>query len=138
MKVIQSTGKRKRAIARAHIKEGNGNILINGFSNKQYTNPICVMMIEEPVLIAKEVIGENSLSKIDIHVTLNGGGQVSGAEASRLSIAKAIVKYLKSDKLKKEFANYDKHLLVADVRRREPRKPWRGGKARAKRQKSYR
>ena len=41
-------------------------------------------------------------------------------------------------KLAKTFLVYDRNLLVADVRQREPRKPNTSGKARSKKQKSYR
>ena len=73
---------------------------------------------------------------VDIHVSVNGGGFNAQAEAARLAIARALVKH--SKKLEKVFLTYDRHLLVADVRRKETRKPNTHGKARAKRQKSYR
>ena len=41
-------------------------------------------------------------------------------------------------KLEKTFLDYDRHLLVADVRRKESRKPNRQSKARARKQTSYR
>ena len=50
----------------------------------------------------------------------------------------ALVGYTKNDKLKEIFLNYDRNLLVADVRRKEPSKPNRHGQARSKVQKSYR
>ncbi|MFW6025141.1 MAG: 30S ribosomal protein S9 [Candidatus Woesearchaeota archaeon] len=137
MKNIHTSGKRKSAKARAVLKKGSGNISINGFSHKNYPNKNCVLMIEEPKVIAKEVMGEK-VEKLDIDVNLDGGGQISGAEAARLAIAKAYVKYFDDEKLENAYDEYDRHLLVADVRRREPRKPHRSGKARAKRQKSYR
>ena len=67
-----------------------------------------------------------------------GGGISSQADASRLAIAKGLVEFSKNDKLKEDFLNYDRNLLVADVRRKESAKPNRHGQARAKRQKSYR
>lgn len=137
MKNIHTSGKRKSAKARAVLKKGSGNILINGFSHENYPNKNCVLMIEEPKVIAKEVLGDK-VEKLDIEVNLDGGGQISGAEAARLAIAKAYVKYFDDEKLENAYNEYDRHLLVADVRRREPRKPHRSGKARAKRQKSYR
>ncbi len=51
---------------------------------------------------------------------------------------KALIDYTKSERLKETFLKYDRNLLVADVRRKEPSKPNRHGQARAKRQKSYR
>ena len=57
---------------------------------------------------------------------------------SEILHAKALVEYSKNSKLKEQFLEYDRNLLVADVRRKEPAKPNRHGQARAKRQKSYR
>ncbi len=126
-------GKRKTAIARAKIREGTGIIKINKIP---YTlsSFIRVMMIEEPLMIAQEQLGKINF---DIDVNVNGGGHESRIEASRLAIAKAIVAFSKSEKLKKAYLAYDRNLLVADVRRKETYKPG-DSKARAKRQKSYR
>ena len=73
----------------------------------------------------------------DIFVNVKGGGSESRIAASRLAIARALVNYTKSDDLKKAFSEYDKNLLVADIRRKEPNKPG-DSKARKKRQKSFR
>ena len=69
---------------------------------------------------------------------MSGGGISSQTDACRLVIAKSLVEYTKSERLKETFLKYDRTMLVADVRRKEPSKPNRHGKARAKRQKSYR
>ena len=60
----------------------------------------------------------------------------SQAEAAALAIARAFAQHDK--KLEKVFLDFDRQLLVADVRRREKTKPNCQGKARSKRQKSYR
>ena len=73
---------------------------------------------------------------VNINVRVSGGGYNAQAEAARLAIARALVQH--SKKLEKVFLNYDRHLIVADIRRKETHKPNRHGKARAKRQKSYR
>src|SRR3989344_1099376 len=52
--------------------------------------------------------------------------------------AKAIVQLTNSKELKKKYLDYDRHLLVADTRYKEPRKFGTHSRARAKRQKSYR
>jgi small subunit ribosomal protein S9 len=87
--------------------------------------------MQEPLFFA-----EDTYPKVDIDVDVQGGGVVSQAEAARLAIARALTIY--NPKLKKTFLDYDRTLLVADVRQREPRKPNTGGKARKKTQKSYR
>ncbi|HUS49750.1 MAG TPA: 30S ribosomal protein S9, partial [Candidatus Paceibacterota bacterium] len=73
----------------------------------------------------------------NINVKIKGGGQESQIEAARLAIAKALVNFTKSPELKKAFLDYDRNLLVADIRRKEAYKPG-DSKARRNRQKSYR
>ena len=127
------SGKRKTAIAKATIKEGVGRITIN---KNPYENlyDFHKLAIKEPLDIARKVLGD---IKFDIDVNVHGGGKESQIQASRLSIAKAIVAFTKSDDLKKAFSEYDKNLIVADTRRKEVCKPG-DSKARAKRQKSFR
>lgn len=132
MKSIHASGKRKRAVARATVKKGTGKIRINNKSIDIVAPKISRMKIMEPILLAGE-LGKS----IDVNVKVMGGGSISQADASRLAIARAIVEYSKDSKLEKTYLDYDRGLLVADVRRKEANKPNRS-KARAKRQKSYR
>ncbi len=131
-KIIVS-GKRKTAIAKAAIREGNGDIKINKkpYQNLPYFRKL---MIQEPVEIAKQVLGNFNF---DFDIKVAGGGQESQIEAARLAIAKALVKFTKSIELRKAFLAYDRNLLIADIRRKEAYKPG-DSKARKKRQKSYR
>ncbi len=133
MKIVQATGKRKNAIAKVTIKQGKGIIKVNNVPIDSYQPRLSRLKLKEPLLIAG-----NAVDKVNINVNVIGGGITSQAEASRLGIAKALVEFSKSDKLKDQFLKYDRNLLVADVRRKETHKPNRHGKARAKRQKSYR
>lgn len=120
-------------MAKATIKEGSGIVLINNFpyQNLDYFKKL---MIDEPIEIAKKVLGNFNF---DINVNVSGGGSESRIEASRLAIARALVKFTKSNSLKREMSKYDKNLLVADTRRKEAYKPG-DSKARRKRQKSFR
>ena len=131
MKVIISSGKRKTSIARATLKPGKGVVRINKTLLAQYHPQMLQQKIQEPLLIAGAVA-----SKVNIKVNVNGGGIASQAEAARLAIGRALVQFDKS--LEKDLLAYDRHLLVADIRRKETTKPNRRGRARAKRQKSYR
>lgn len=126
-------GKRKRAIAKATITNGNGNIFINNipYQNLDFFKKLS---ISEPVEIAKKVFGD---FKFDILVRVGGGGSEGRIIASRLAIAKSLIAFTKSSELKKAFMSYDKNLLIADTRRKEPYKPG-DSKARRKRQKSFR
>ena len=130
-KIIHVSGKRKRAVARVTLKEGAGKVRVNKILLDVYEPTLSRLKLREPLLLAGDIA-----SKVDISVNVFGGGQSSQAEAARLAIARALVAY--SKKLESVFLNYDRHLLVADVRRKEASKPNRHGKARAKRQKSYR
>lgn len=127
---IHASGKRKRATARATLKGGKGKIKINGVFLDNFGTDILRLRIKEPLVLAGDIV-----KKIDINVVAHGGGVNGQADAIRLAIARALVEYDK--KLKIVFDEYDRLLLVADVRRKEVCKP-NISKARAKRQKSYR
>jgi len=129
MKVIHASGKRKRAIARATLTEGKGKVMINNRLLQSFDSPTFRDRITEPFLLA-----ENPL--VNINVKVVGGGVSGQAEACRVAIARALVSFDK--KLKIVFDGYDRLLLVADVRRKESRKPNRQSKARARKQTSYR
>jgi len=133
MKVVTAAGKRKRAIARATIRPGTGMVKINNTILDYYEPKISRLKLREPLIIAGDMI-----NKVNISVNVFGGGMSSQADASRLAIAKGLVEFSKNDKLKEDFLNYDRNLLVADSRHKESSKPNRHGQARAKRQKSYR
>ncbi len=128
--VIHTQGKRKRSIARATLKSGKGNVKINGQYLQNYATDMLRLRISEPLVLAGDVAG-----KVDISVNVIGGGVNGQADAIRLAMARALVQHDKN--LKKTFDDYDRLLLVADVRRKEVCKP-NDSKARAKRQKSYR
>jgi len=130
-KVITKHGKRKRAVARAKLGPGEGVVHINNIDIDNYEPKIYRLRLREPLLLAGDIARQ-----VDIKVNVHGGGINSQAAAARLAIAKALAEY--SPRLKKVFLEYDRQLLVADVRRKESAKPNRHGQARAKRQKSYR
>ena len=127
------TGKRKTAIAKATIKQGEGNITLNK-KPLSFLPELQKLEISEPLVIAKKLLGEFNF---DISINVKGGGSSSQLEAARLSLAKAIVNYTKNEDLKRAFLAYDRNLLIADTRRKETRKPG-DSKARASRQTSYR
>ena len=130
-KAIQTSGKRKKAVARVTLREGKGRVTINNSLLSTISSEMVRLKIQEPLML-----GSESADKVDIEVSVEGGGVISQADAIRLAIAKALVEL--NPKLKKTFLDYDRTLLVADVRQREARKPNTRGNARAKVQKSYR
>lgn len=133
MKITNTSGKRKKAIASAVIKEGKGIVKINKIPIDMIQPRLALLKIKEPLILSGDIA-----NKVDIEVDVRGGGAVSRAEAARLAIAKALVGFSKSEKLKQTFLEYDRNLLIADVRQRESRKPNNRGKARQKKQLSKR
>ena len=132
-KLIQTSGKRKRAIARAIVKPGKGLVHINNKLLSAVEPKMIRLRIQEPLLLA-----EKAAESVDITVHVQGGGVASQADASRLAIARGLVAFTNSASLKNIYLDYDRLLLVADVRRKENAKPNSHGQARAKVQKSYR
>ncbi len=86
MDVINTIGRRKKAIARIYMKEGKGNIVVNNKDYKEYF-PIATLqyVVNQPLEIT-----ENA-GKFDFLVNLDGGGIKGQAEALRLAISKALV-----------------------------------------------
>lgn len=130
---IVTSGKRKTAVARAMATEGSGKITINGRDYKNL-HMFDRLQIEEPVRIAEKILGKLSF---DIKVHVKGGGEKGQIEASRLALARAMVKFTGSKELEKAFSEYSWDLLIADIRRKEVYKPG-DSRARAKRQSSKR
>ena len=131
-KIIHCSGKRKSAVAKATLhNNGKGRVRVNNVMLNVYEPGLYRMKIQEPLIIAGDIS-----NKIDVDISVAGGGISSQAEAARLALSRCFVKH--SKKLEKVFLKYSRQLLVADVRRKEVSKPNKHGQARAKRQKSYR
>ena len=133
MKPVHVSGKRKTAVAGATARTGTGKVTINNVPLELITPSLSRERMMEPIILAGD-----SAKKIDMKISVKGGGIASQSDAVRLAIAKALVAFTKSKSLEQAYLEYDRQLLVADVRRKEVSKPNRHGKARAKRQKSYR
>ncbi len=131
-KVVNTSGKRKTAVARATLKSGTGKVRINKKPVEIHTPELAKDKIMEPLLLAGD-----KAKKVDIQVIVNGGGIMGQAEAVRTAIARALVKFYDDDELKELYKRYDRGLLVNDPRRKEAKHPLGRG-ARKKRQKSYR
>ncbi len=132
MKIIES-GKRKTSIARASIVEGTGKVTINK-RNYENLQDFDRLKIKEPIAIAEQILGKLNF---DVAIVVRGGGEKSQIDASRLALARAIVSFTKSKDLSNAYTEYDRNLLVADIRRKEAYKPG-DSKARRKRQSSKR
>jgi len=116
MEVINTIGRRKAAVARIYMKEGAGQITINGRALEVYFPSSILQYIVKQPLNKLEVA-----EKYDIKVNLDGGGFKGQAEALRLAIARALVKVNPEDKpaLKAE------GFMTRDSREVERKKPGR-------------
>ena len=116
MEVVNTTGRRKAAVARIYVNEGKGQITVNNKDYKEYfTTQQLQYIVEQPLAISE------SAGKFDIQVNLNGGGLKGQAEALRLAITRAIVKI---DPEKKPVLKSN-GLLTRDPREVERKKPGR-------------
>ncbi len=131
-KVVNTSGKRKTAIARAAVMKGDGRVRINKVPLEIYQPELARLKIMEPLTIA----GKRA-DKLDIKVSVEGGGVMGQADAVRTAVARGILDYTGDEELKLQFLAYDRTLLVNDTRVKESKKPLGRG-ARKKRQKSYR
>jgi small subunit ribosomal protein S9 len=132
-KVIVVSGKRKTATARAVARPGIGRIRINRIPLEIFEPEISREKIKEPLMQA----GDDVWKQLDVDVKVSGGGFMGQAEAARMAVANALLKWTKSAHLRTVFAEYDRTMIVGDSRKKEPKK-FGGPGARAKEQKSYR
>ena len=131
-KIVNTSGKRKTATARANVKKGKGLIRINKIPIELYEPDIARWKILDAIRIA-----DKHIDSVDIDVNVRGGGVMSQSNAVRTAIARGLVEFTGDPGLKLAFLDYDRSLLVSDTRRKEPKKPLGRG-ARKRRQKSYR
>ena len=83
--MINALGRRKTAVARIFVKEGNGVILVNGRDFKEYfPTPILQFKVLEPLEVTV------NMGKYDFKVNLDGGGIRGQAEALALAISRAL------------------------------------------------
>ena len=81
-----ATGKRKDAVARVWLKQGPGNIIINGKSSDDYfARPVLRMLINQPL------VASDRKEQFDVICSVTGGGLSGQAGAVRHGISKALV-----------------------------------------------
>jgi len=80
-----ATGRRKTGVARVFLRNGSGNIVVNGrVYDKYFTNESARLMVKQ-ALQATE-----TSDKFDVLVTTRGGGMTGQAGAIRLGISRAL------------------------------------------------
>lgn len=130
--VTNTSGKKKTAVARATVTEGEGRVRINSQPVELVEPEMARLKMLEPFRIAEE-----QREGVDVDVTVQGGGISGQADAVRTAIARGIVQFTGDAELRDAYMEFDRSLLVNDVRQSEPKK-WGGPGARARYQKSYR
>lgn len=116
MEGVNTTGRRKSAVARIYVSDGKGQITVNERDYKDYfTTHQLRGFVEQPLKVAE------SEGKYDIKANLDGGGLTGQAEALRLAISRALIKI---DPEKKPMLK-SKGLLTRDPREVERKKPGR-------------
>ena len=116
MAVINALGRRKSAVARVYVEEGNGKITINKRDITEYfPSPILQFVVKQPLTTL------DCAEKYDIKVNLQGGGFTGQSQALRLAIARALVKINAEDKKALRVAGF----ITRDSREVERKKPGR-------------
>ena len=102
------TGRRKSSAARVFIKPGNGKIVINQRSLEQYFGrETARMVVRQPLELVDMV------EKLDLYITVKGGGISGQAGAIRHGIARALLKVNETE--------YKPTLKAAGFLTRDPR-----------------
>ena len=130
--VTNTSGKKKTAIARATVRDGAGRVRINSRPVELLEPETARLKLLEPFRVVDGVRDD-----VDVEVDVQGGGVMGQADAARTAIARGIVEHSGDAELRDAYMEFDRTLLVNDVRRSEPKK-WGGPGARARYQKSYR
>jgi small subunit ribosomal protein S9 len=122
------TGRRKNAVARTRVYEGEGRILVNNRPFDDYfPRATLQMVVQQPLKLTK------TDSKLDIKINVQGGGLTGQAEAVRHGISRALLQYDEDLRAPLKKAGY----LTRDARAVERKKYGQRG-ARAKYQYSKR
>lgn len=85
--LVQATGRRKESTVRVRLRDGSGQVTLNGRALESYFPSMATRMrVMEPLHITQTV------GRFDIDATLEGGGTTGQADALRLGIARALSK----------------------------------------------
>ena len=116
MAVVNALGRRKCAVARVYVQEGNGKITINKRDLTEYfPSTILQFVVKQPLNLL------DVAEKYDIKVNLQGGGYTGQSQALRLAIARALVKINAEDKKALRAEGF----MTRDSREVERKKPGR-------------
>jgi small subunit ribosomal protein S9 len=85
---IYATGRRKSSAARVFLTTGSGKINVNNRPlDKYFGRETARMVVRQPLAVAE------MLERVDLHITVAGGGTTGQAGAIRHGIARALAQY---------------------------------------------
>lgn len=84
--LVQSTGRRKEAVARVRLRPGTGVVTINKRAIENY-----FPMATQRMLVTAALTLTNHEETYDIDATMHGGGITGQAGAMRMGIARALI-----------------------------------------------
>jgi small subunit ribosomal protein S9 len=111
--LIQTTGRRKEAVARVRVRAGSGKVVVNGHPIENY---FTILTHNQRATEALRL--SQTADVYDVEASINGGGVSGQAGALRLGIARALVAL--DDELRPMLKKAG--LLVRDAREKERRK----------------
>jgi small subunit ribosomal protein S9 len=84
--LVQATGRRKASVARVRLRDGSGQVTLNGRQLEDYFPTMASRMrVMEPMQIT------TTQGRYDVDATLEGGGTSGQVDALRLGIARALI-----------------------------------------------
>lgn len=111
--LTQTTGRRKRAVARASLRPGTGQFTINGKSLEAYfPTAASQMVVAEPLVVTE------TRESYDVAASIHGGGASGQAGALRMAIARSLVELDPESRNDLKAAG----LLTRDPRKKESKK----------------
>jgi small subunit ribosomal protein S9 len=115
---LQAVGRRKSSVARVTLTPGTGTVSINNRTLADYfPRPSHQTWAMEPLVTT------NTQGRMDVRVNVNGGGSTGQAGATRLGIARALLKH--DEAMRGPMR--EKGMLTRDPREVERKKPGRAG-----------
>lgn len=84
--LVQTTGRRKRSVARVRFADGSGQVTLNGRPLEDFFPTMAARIrVMEPLNLTQ------TQGRYDIDATLEGGGTTGQADALRLGISRALI-----------------------------------------------
>jgi len=86
-KALHAIGRRKEAVARAFLKPGKGEVVINGKNLQTYFG-----RESDRIKVLRPLVVTSTNESFDVMINVRGGGPSGQTTASQLAIARALVR----------------------------------------------